>query len=211
MSGTGEPSRRLRMGRDMRPAPYPILLPGREVHAAVLLPARLVVVGALRTFLAVADGLQLVAGNAQLDQEVLGGGGAPVAQGQVVFGRAALVAMALDGDGRIRESRRRWPSARRHPSSARRGHRRGYRSCRSRSRRPHVAGEHLPEGRLGRGGVAAAVAAARHVDRGRGGLGAAGSGGRQGVGGGSRSGTRGGCRWPARRRCRYRWKRWWRR
>src|ERR1019366_4038767 len=40
------------------PGPYPILLPCGAVRAAVLLKARLVVVGALRTFLAVADGLQ---------------------------------------------------------------------------------------------------------------------------------------------------------
>src|ERR1022692_2082845 len=111
------------------PGPYPILLPCGEVRAAVLLKARLVVVGALRTFLAVADGLQLVARNTQprlvvvgalrtflavadglqlvarntqLGQEVLGGGGAPVAESQVVLGRTALVAMALDGDAGVR-------------------------------------------------------------------------------------------------------------
>src|ERR1700686_3416254 len=39
------------------PGPYLILLPGGEVRAAVLLPAFLVVVAALRMFLAVADGL----------------------------------------------------------------------------------------------------------------------------------------------------------
>src|ERR1035441_7800457 len=86
------------------PGPYLILLPGGEVRAAVLLPARLVVIGALRTFLAVADGLQLVARNTQLGQEFLGGGGAPVAESQVVLGRTALVAMALDGDAGVREA-----------------------------------------------------------------------------------------------------------
>src|ERR1035441_5126516 len=101
MGGTGGPPRRLRMGRDC-PALYPILLPCGEVRAAVLLPARLVVVGALRRFLAVSDGLQLVARDPQLDEEFLGGGGAPVAESQVVLGRAALVAMALDGDADIR-------------------------------------------------------------------------------------------------------------
>src|ERR1039457_1190999 len=66
------------------PGPYPILLPCGEVRAAVLLKARLVVVGALR--------------------RVLGGGGAPVAESQVVLGRTALVAMALDGDAGVREA-----------------------------------------------------------------------------------------------------------
>src|SRR5580704_8552184 len=84
--------------------PYPILLPRGEMRAAVLLPARFVLVGTLRTLLAVADGFQLFAGNAQLRQEFLSGGGAPVAEGQVVLGGAAVVAMALDGDGGVREA-----------------------------------------------------------------------------------------------------------
>ena len=95
MSGTGAPSRRLRTGRGL-PGPYPILLPRGEVRAAVLLPAGLVVVGALRTFLAVADGLQLVAGNTQLDQEVLGGGSAAVAQRASLRGAMARSASILN-------------------------------------------------------------------------------------------------------------------
>ena len=59
--------------------------------------------GALRTLLAVADGLQTVGGNSELHQEVLGGTGAAVAQAQVVFGRAALVAVAFHHDGGVRE------------------------------------------------------------------------------------------------------------
>src|ERR1017187_2900519 len=81
------------------PGPYPILLPCGEVRAAVLLKARLVVVGALRTFLAVADGLQLVARNPQLGQEVLGGRGAPAAGARFFPARTARVQMAREGEG----------------------------------------------------------------------------------------------------------------
>src|ERR1035438_10715733 len=49
-----------------------ILLRGREVHTPVLLVAGLVGLGALGPLLTVADGLQLVGGNAELHQEVLG-------------------------------------------------------------------------------------------------------------------------------------------
>jgi len=77
---------------------------GNNRHAtAVLRPGGFVAAQHGRTFLAVADGLQLVARNTQLGQEILGGGGAPVAESQVVLGRAAFVAMALDGDRGIRE------------------------------------------------------------------------------------------------------------
>src|ERR1035438_1365250 len=79
------------------------LLPGREVDAPVLLPAGFVLLGALRPFLAVADGLQPVGGNAEPLEELFGGAGAAVAQPEVVLGGAAFVAMTLDDDGRIGE------------------------------------------------------------------------------------------------------------
>src|SRR5580704_15221626 len=65
--------------------------------AAVLLPAGLVAVHAERLFLAVADGGDAVGGNAERDEVLLGGIGAAVAESEVVFGGAALVAMAFDG------------------------------------------------------------------------------------------------------------------
>src|SRR6476469_3340909 len=74
------------------------LLSRGEVRAAVPLPAILVGFGTGGPFLAVADGLQPVAGNPELHQKILGGGGSAVAQSKVVLGRAAFVAVALDGD-----------------------------------------------------------------------------------------------------------------
>src|SRR5579862_8634186 len=183
MSGTDWPSRQLRMGRES-PAPYTILLPGGEVRAAVLLPARLVMVGALRTFLAVADGLQLISGNAELREELLGGGGPPVAQSQVVLGRAALIAMPLDSDAGVGEAGE--DGLQRIGILGQRGagiladivlvvvevgvH--------------HAPGEHLLERDLGRG-CRRRWRRGRlgYVDGGRGGLGAAGSGRRQRVSG----------------------------
>ena len=73
------------------------------MDAPVLLPAGFVLLGTLRTFLAVADGLQPVGGNAESLEELFGGAGAAVAQSEVVLGGAAFVAMALDDDGRIGE------------------------------------------------------------------------------------------------------------
>src|ERR1019366_4825810 len=63
--------------------------------------AGFVLLGTLRAFLAVADGLQPVGGDAKSLQELFGGAGAAVAQPEVVLGGAAFVAMALDDDGRI--------------------------------------------------------------------------------------------------------------
>src|SRR5580658_9104606 len=45
-------------------------LAGRQMRAAILLPASFVRFGALRAFLAVADGFQMIRGDAQLYQEV---------------------------------------------------------------------------------------------------------------------------------------------
>ena len=69
-----------------------------EVGAAVARPALLGGLLAERDLLAVGHGLQAVGGDAQRDQVVVGGLGAPLAEGQVVLDRAALVAVALDGD-----------------------------------------------------------------------------------------------------------------
>src|SRR5262249_21504060 len=52
--------------------------------------------GALRLFLAVADGLDGVGADATLDQGLAGGVGAALTQGQVVLGGAALVTVAFD-------------------------------------------------------------------------------------------------------------------
>ena len=52
--------------------------------------------GADRIFLAEADCIQLIGGHAHRHQIVLGGFGAGIAKRDVVFGRAALVAITLD-------------------------------------------------------------------------------------------------------------------
>src|ERR1700693_6323511 len=69
-----------------------------EVSAAVLLPATFVGFGAERFLFAVADGLDTVAAHSSLDERVLYRVRATGTQGQVVFGRAALVAVSLDCD-----------------------------------------------------------------------------------------------------------------
>jgi len=66
--------------------------------AAVLLPAFLVALGAEGLFLAEADGADAVGRDALRDDVLLDGSGAAVAEAEVVFGGAAFVAMALDGD-----------------------------------------------------------------------------------------------------------------
>src|SRR5438067_4640698 len=65
--------------------------------AAVLLPASLVVFHAERFLLAEADGIHAIGGDAERYEIFFHGGGATVAEAEVVFGRAALVAMTLDG------------------------------------------------------------------------------------------------------------------
>src|SRR3989454_12813016 len=62
----------------------------------VLLPAGFVRLAAERFFFAVADGLDVVGGDATLNQGVAHRIGAGVAVGQVVFSRAALVTVSLD-------------------------------------------------------------------------------------------------------------------
>src|SRR5689334_20937111 len=78
-------------------------LPCREVRAAVPLPATFVGFRALRPLFAVADGLEPVFRDAQLNQDVLSGAGAAVSETQVVFRRAAFVAVALHHDRSIGE------------------------------------------------------------------------------------------------------------
>src|SRR3954453_19953862 len=81
----------------------PILLAGGKMRPPVLLPARFIGVGALRTLLAVADGFQPVGRNSELGQKLLGCCSAPVAQAEVIFGRAALVAVSFEDDAVVRE------------------------------------------------------------------------------------------------------------
>src|SRR5438445_7428789 len=88
--------------RSARPATSWLLLPRlarhREVIAAVARPAVLGRLLAERHFLAVGHGLEAVRRHPQGHQVVVGGLGAPLAQGEVVLDGAALVAVALDGD-----------------------------------------------------------------------------------------------------------------
>ena len=65
--------------------------------ATVLLPASLGALHEERLLLAVADGAHAVPGDAQGDEVLLDGGGTAIAETQVVFRGAALVAMTFDG------------------------------------------------------------------------------------------------------------------
>ena len=67
-----------------------------EVCNAVLLPAILVVLGAERTVFTVRNGCDAICRDSEVDQEVLGRVGAPVAQTEVVFLAAALVAVPFN-------------------------------------------------------------------------------------------------------------------
>src|SRR5216683_427902 len=71
--------------------------------ATVLLPARLVALGAEGLLLAEAGGIEAIGGDAQGHEILLDGVGAANAEAKVVFGGAALVAVAFDGcfDGRV--------------------------------------------------------------------------------------------------------------
>src|SRR5437763_639937 len=64
--------------------------------AAVLLPAGLVALHAEGLLLAEADGAEAVGGNAQRNHELLDGGGAAIAEAQVVFRGATLVGLACN-------------------------------------------------------------------------------------------------------------------
>ena len=69
--------------------------------------------GIERELLAVADRLHAVGGDAQRHQVVAGGHGPTLAERQIVFGRAALVAVPFDGDlpaSGTASADRRWPA-----------------------------------------------------------------------------------------------------
>src|SRR5580658_7787316 len=79
------------------------------MDATILLPASFVMVGTDRIFLTVADGIELIAGDAGVHEIVPGGLGAGIAESDIVFGRTALVAIAFDLQfvaGILREDRR---------------------------------------------------------------------------------------------------------
>src|SRR6266851_1345506 len=78
------------------------LLGADEVAAAVLLPAGFVVLVAEGLFLAETDRGQPVGGNAQRNEVLLHGAGAAIAERQVVFRGAALVAVAFNGHAKLR-------------------------------------------------------------------------------------------------------------
>src|SRR5512140_2726208 len=80
----------------------PYLLGRRHMVAAIPLVAGLVRVRADRLFLTVADGPDLVRGQPLLHVEIPQAGGSTITQTQVVFGRAALVAMPFDHHGESR-------------------------------------------------------------------------------------------------------------
>ena len=75
---------------------------GDNVRAPVLLPARLVVLGALRAFLAVADHLELFGGDAKRADILLRRFRAGIAERHVVLHGSAFVAVSLDGQLVIR-------------------------------------------------------------------------------------------------------------
>src|ERR1700742_4691814 len=74
----------------------PRLLPHGEMSPPVLLPARIVVLHAEGTLLAIADRLDPVGGYAQRDHEILGRLRTTVAQSNVVFGGSTLVAVTFE-------------------------------------------------------------------------------------------------------------------
>src|ERR1700732_1222683 len=78
------------------------LLSFDEVAAAILLPAGFVALRAEGLFLAEANGADAIAGDPQGDEILLNGACAAIAEREVVFGGAALVAVALDGDANLR-------------------------------------------------------------------------------------------------------------
>src|SRR5690606_4687575 len=65
-------------------------------RAPVLAPGSFVMTERYRAFLAVGDRRQTVRGNAEGDQVVLDGSSTALAEGEVVFARAALIAVTFD-------------------------------------------------------------------------------------------------------------------
>src|SRR2546421_4332303 len=98
-SGVSTPETgKLRRGGAEAYRPNKGLSPDRQVGAAILLPAGFRGLETLWGFLAVADDLDRVGGDAVLAQDVLRAMGAAVAEGEGVFGGAALIAVAFESD-----------------------------------------------------------------------------------------------------------------
>lgn len=76
--------------------PLTVLFFGDDMNPAVLLPAGFGVLRAHRILLAIAHGVELAAGDAGIHEIILRRFGAGIAQSDVVFGGATLVAIALD-------------------------------------------------------------------------------------------------------------------
>ena len=72
------------------------------MRTAILLPARFIVLGAEWPLFAPAHGIHAVGGNAERNKVILGSLGAAFTEANVVFRRAALIAMALDGHANLR-------------------------------------------------------------------------------------------------------------
>ena len=70
--------------------------------AAVFLPAGFVALHAEWLFFTVADSADAVCANAERNQVLLDGGSATIAEREVVFGRAALIAVAFNDDFDLR-------------------------------------------------------------------------------------------------------------
>src|SRR6267142_6395549 len=80
---------------------------GHQVAAAVLPPRLRVVSERAGLLLAIADGRDPGCGNAEAHEVVLCGIGPALAQGKIVLGRAALVAVPFDAEIEIRPTLRR--------------------------------------------------------------------------------------------------------
>jgi len=77
-------------------------MPRHEMRTAILLPARFIVLGAEWPLFAPARGIHAVGGNAERNKVILGSLGAAFTEANVVFRRATLIAMALDGHADLR-------------------------------------------------------------------------------------------------------------
>src|SRR5579863_9966101 len=96
------PTRRRPVTNPPTPDRLVLLCNGYDMDPAVLLPAGLAFILTNGLFLAVADHAKLLSGNPYLHQVGLGCLGTRFAEGHVVLGRAALVAVAFDGEFVVR-------------------------------------------------------------------------------------------------------------
>src|SRR4051812_32883453 len=99
---TGHPCACATNERARVPCKLTLLLSEDEVSAAVLLPALFRCFGAGGLFLAIADRLDAVGGDAGADKSRLGCSRTIVTEREVVFGRSTLVAVTLDRDSDVR-------------------------------------------------------------------------------------------------------------